>query len=304
MEEKKIKLIEKNENAILGQESVFGWELKSKQRIKNVAFYKANEYTLVRNRSENEVTQAHKDVEARWNDLFDKWNNKFIFKTYPIYIYTIIASWILLIIFGIVSSCDIPLEGLLTCIIIFVIIIVADAVVIVLMIPKIKKINDLDKISREMRQVNSIRKAQNTPYLNSLTVAVENENVTGDQLNRLKAKISKTLLEDNLLELCDEQKKTLPYKISLNKDDFKIHIVLPIGKNVGFGYIKILEPIGDEYWINGNKVDVETNDDVRLIPIDENSELLKISWKISYSEEGHLKKYNLLIELSISFDIE
>ena len=55
-------------------ELVFGWELKSKQRIKNVAFNKANEYTLVRDRNENEVTQTHKDVEARWDKLFDKWN--------------------------------------------------------------------------------------------------------------------------------------------------------------------------------------------------------------------------------------
>ncbi len=280
-------------------ELVFGWELKSKQRIKNVAFNKANEYTLVRDRNENEVTQTHKDVEARWDKLFDKWN-KFD------YIYFIILFLISIIIFAIWCFCSFSLMDacVYVCVYSCTIFFAGGIVTVFSMVLKKKKKNNLDKISKEIRQVNLIRKAKKNPFLSLLRVEIENENISDEQLNSLKAKISKALLEDNLLKLCDEQKNEQPYKIHLSKNDFKIHIVLPIGKNIDCRYIKILKPIGDEYWINDNKVDAKINGDVRLIPIDENSELLKISWQISYSEDGHLKKYNLLIKLPISFDIE
>ncbi len=304
MEEKKIRLIEKNENAILGQESVFGWELKSKERIKNVVFFKANEYTLVRNRDESEVTQAHKDVEARWDELFDKWNNKFIFKTYPFYIYAILASFVLLIICLIISLLDIPLEGLIACWVILTLLLIGEIAIIVLLIPKIKKINDLDKISREMRQVNSIRKAKSSSNLSNLKVAVINETLSEENLNGLKVKLLNTFQNKELFKICDINKNETNYQVLFEKEDFKLHILLPIRKDFENSYLKISNSIGEEFWVNDNKVDVDVNSDNRFIPIDGLTKVIKIKWLISCPENGELKKFELMIELPIAFEIQ
>lgn len=75
MDEKTIVITEKSENQILGQESAFGWQMKQKTDAGKFLFFKYCQYTLIRDRNPEEVTQAHLDVEKRWDNEFSVWNN-------------------------------------------------------------------------------------------------------------------------------------------------------------------------------------------------------------------------------------
>ena len=307
METKEIKSLEKNENVILGQESVFGWNLKSKKRIKNVALSKANEYTLVRNRDESKITQAHRDIEARWDELYDKRNNEFVFKTYPYYFCLTCVLATLFIIMGIVTVVvgllNLSSEGLIACFVILILLFVCIVVISILLIPKFKKIFELDKICREMRQVNLIRNDNSVSYLNKFKIVVNDQNLSEENLNDLKTRILNTLLSDKLFKICDINKYETEYQVLFGKEDCKIHILLKLGSSFENNYLEISYPIGDEYWVNDNKVNVDISGDHRFIPINEYSEAIKIKWLISYSVNGRLKKFDIIIELPIMFEI-
>lgn len=81
MEEKKIRLLDSSENAIVGQLAVFNWKLKDKKPAKKMGPFKTNEYTF-----EREEAHPNKEAEMEWEGLFQQWNDEYMFKKYPRYL--------------------------------------------------------------------------------------------------------------------------------------------------------------------------------------------------------------------------
>lgn len=166
MEEKTIVITEKAENAILGQESVFGWQMKEKKPAGKFMIFKYNQYTLTRNRNPEDVTQAHIDVESRWNSEFQVWN-KFILNGIKKYIIMEIVAWLFILVGFILmiagmSSMDVYSDSLPgTYIAGLIILLLSLAISIPVLVIFLKngssKIKKMDAISRDMRQVNAIR---------------------------------------------------------------------------------------------------------------------------------------------------
>lgn len=166
MEEKTIVITEKAENQILGQESVFGWQMKDKKDAGRFLFFKYSQYTLVRDRNEEEVTQAHIDVEKRWNNEFLVWN-KFILNGYKKSIIAEIAAWVMIIVGFVImmvgiSSMDYyatELSGSFIAgfIIVLLSLVVSIPCLVILMKNGTKRLKTMDQISKDMRQVNAIR---------------------------------------------------------------------------------------------------------------------------------------------------
>lgn len=94
MEEKSFLIPQSGENFVLGQESLFGWQLKEKEIIEKQGTKrkpsKENSkkktlnknpnnalvrYTLVRDRKDEDVTQYEIDFENKWDEAFKDWFN-------------------------------------------------------------------------------------------------------------------------------------------------------------------------------------------------------------------------------------
>lgn len=113
-----------------------------------------------------------------------------------------------------------------------------------------------------------------------------------------------TFQNKELFKICDINKNETNYQVLFEKEDFKLHILLPLRKDFENSYLKISNSISEEFWVNDNKVDVDINSDNRFIPLDGLTKVIKIKWLISYPENGELKKFELMIELPIAFEIQ
>lgn len=159
MDEKTIVITEKSENQILGQESVFGWQMKQKTDAGKFLFFKYCQYTLIRDRNPEEVTQAHLDVEKRWDNEFSVWNNFILNGLKKLIIMEAVGY--LLILVGFV----VMMVGIGTMDATFIIGSVLVLLSLALFIPALviiqknamKRLTKMDEISRDMRQVNAIR---------------------------------------------------------------------------------------------------------------------------------------------------
>lgn len=163
MEEKKILITEKAENQILGQESVFGWEMKEKINTGKFLSFKYCLYTLVRDRNEEDVTQAHRDAENKWNNEFKVWNNFILYSFKKLIIAEIIVY--LMIFAGIVVMfAGIPLMSHNSTL--FIVGLIITLLSFAISIPCLvivnknaaKRLKKMDEISRAARQVNSASK--------------------------------------------------------------------------------------------------------------------------------------------------
>lgn len=159
MDEKTIVITEKSENQILGQESVFGWQMKQKTDAGKFLFFKYCQYTLIRDRNPEEVTQAHLDVEKRWDNEFSVWNN-FILNGLKKFIIMEVVGYLLILVGFVVMMVGIGTMDA-TFIIGFVLVLLSLALFIpaLVIIQKngMKRLTEMDEISRDMRQVNAIR---------------------------------------------------------------------------------------------------------------------------------------------------
>lgn len=159
MDEKTIVITEKSENQILGQESVFGWQMKQKTDAGKFLFFKYCQYTLIRDRNPEEATQAHLDVEKRWDNEFSVWNN-FILNGLKKFIIMEVVGYLLILVGFVVMMVGIGTMDA-TFIIGFVLVLLSLALSIpaLVIIQKngMKRLTKMDEISRDMRQVNAIR---------------------------------------------------------------------------------------------------------------------------------------------------
>ena len=166
MEEKTIVITEKAENQILGQESVFGWQMKDKKEAGKFLFLKYNQYTLVRDRNPEDVTQAHIDVENRWENEFKTWNNFVLNGMKKYFLINFIGIALLFVGFIVMlvgmGTIDPYADSLPASLIIgFVMVLLSLAFSIPALVFVMKngtgRLKKMDEISRDMRQVNAIR---------------------------------------------------------------------------------------------------------------------------------------------------
>lgn len=165
MDEKTIVITEKSENQILGQESVFGWQMKQKTDAGKFLFFKYCQYTLIRDRNPEEVTQAHLDVEKRWDNEFSVWNNfilnglkKFIIME----VVDLLVMWVgfVVMMVGIVtmdSSTSLPVSFIIGSVLVLLSLALSIPVLVLIQKNGMKRLTKMDEISRGMRQVNAIR---------------------------------------------------------------------------------------------------------------------------------------------------
>lgn len=165
MEEKTIVITEKAENQILGQEGVFGWQMKEKKDAGKFLFFKYSQYTLIRDRKEEEVTQAHIDVENRWNNEFSVWN-KFILSGFKKYIIAEIIAWVMILVGFIIMevgigsidySDSLPGSYIAGLVIVLLSLVVSIPCLVIFVKNGTKRLKTMDQISKDMRQVNAIR---------------------------------------------------------------------------------------------------------------------------------------------------
>ena len=303
MEEKIIKVFEKFESTILGQEAAFGWEVKSKKRIKNILWYKTNEFVLMRN-----IDEASKEnnnvIEEKWNIIFKKYTEH-MFKIFPIiWVATMLfnIAWFLMLIFRALDGAyfDSPIF------IAFIVTLLCSFCILGFEIYNLRRSSHLEKISHEARQINIVKKAvkPNVPTLNDFTIEVTNQDISIEQLNLLKSKIINLFINQGPFIICDFEKRETSYKVYFNNHDFKLHFVFPLGKHFENFYLKVKDSVGDQFLIDDKEANVEFNGDDRFIQINEKSKILKIKWLITFSDDGILKKYNLIITLPICYEIK
>ena len=156
MESKTIVITEAAENSIMGQESVFGWKMKEKKEAGRFLFYKYNQYTLVRDRNPEDVTQAHIDVENKWNNEFKIWN-RFVLNGLKKCTLILLISFAMLFAAMILTTVGIIPVGLIMN---FLSIVINIILVVIMLKNGSLRLKKMDKISREMRQVNAIRENQ------------------------------------------------------------------------------------------------------------------------------------------------
>ena len=167
MEEKTIVITEKSENQILGQESVFGWEMKQKKDAGKFLIFKSCQYTLGRDRNPDDVTQAHIDVENRWNNEFSVWN-QFILSGLKKFVFMEIFAWILIVVGFIIMmvgmgtmdpyATELPISFIVGFIILLLSFAFSIPALVIIQKNGKKRIAKMDEISRDMRQVNAVRK--------------------------------------------------------------------------------------------------------------------------------------------------
>lgn len=159
MEEKTIVITKQAENAILGQENVFGWEMKSKRDVGKFLFFTYTQYTLVRDRNPEDVTQAHVDIENRWNNEFNVWND-FILGKMKMYVILELIGYVLIFAGLIMMMLAMDSIGLLVASIICELIGIAICIPALVIFTKngSKRIKKMNEISSNMRQVNALRK--------------------------------------------------------------------------------------------------------------------------------------------------
>lgn len=149
---------------------MFGWTLKQKNDAGKILKFNYYKYTLERNRNPEDVTQAHIDVEQKWDNEFNIWN-QFILNDFKKFIIMQIFSWILIVGGFLIGMLSIVLmdpfaEKLPVSFFIGLVIVLLS---FALSIPSAKNIKNksikplqkMDEISRDMRQVNKIRESNN-----------------------------------------------------------------------------------------------------------------------------------------------
>lgn len=153
MEEYKFRLLEINENTILGQLAAFDYKMNKKTPNKKMLFFKSNDYVLVRD--EVEFDEKEKAYEKEYREIFHSWNDIYIFKRYKwvnlsILLLIIVALAILI---TAIAVPDIPI------LILMLLLVVALGVLAALMVllfkflaPESKKIRRLDQIAKDMRE--------------------------------------------------------------------------------------------------------------------------------------------------------
>lgn len=166
MDEKTIVITEKSENLILGQESVFGWQMKQKTDAGKFLFFKYCQYTLIRDRNPEEVTQAHLDVEKRWDNEFSVWNN-FILNGLKKFTIMEVVGWLLILVGFVVMmvgigtmdpyATSLPASFIIGFVLVLLSLALSIPALVLIQKNGNKRLTKMDEISRDMRQVNAIR---------------------------------------------------------------------------------------------------------------------------------------------------
>lgn len=156
MEEKEIVILSMSENAILGQLSTFGWEMKDKENAGKFLFYKYTKYKLIRDRKPENVTQAHLDVENRWNSEFAVWNQWILHGLKKIIVAMIVEYLFIIVGFILIMvGSEILWVGLA-------LFITSLCISIPMLVINVKngtrRLKKMNQISCDMRKVNSLRK--------------------------------------------------------------------------------------------------------------------------------------------------
>ncbi len=154
MERKQLRILEANENAILGQEASFGWVLKGRETDRSLLWLKSHRYTF--EREERERTPFEKEKEHEWDRLFHEWKDLFLFRKWPWTVFVnllallfVVAGVVLYIVSNFVPE---KLGLLVAAVLSFLLGLAASIVNLVLMRKQLGRVKELDAIARAVRE--------------------------------------------------------------------------------------------------------------------------------------------------------
>ncbi len=154
MERKQLRILEANENAILGQEASFGWVAKGKEKDSSLLWLKSHRYTF--EREEKDRPPFEKEKEAEWDRLFHEGNDLFLFRKWPWTVFVNLLALVFVVagvVLYIVSNFVPEKLGLLVAAVLFFLLGLAASIVnLVLMRKQLRRVKELDAIARAVRE--------------------------------------------------------------------------------------------------------------------------------------------------------